>query len=280
MNRTANSSSLPDALKTHSERAVRVRWAAVLITVWATASGCSTFTHQPLPDYRTVEASPHRDTPRAEREHQQALKILDGCQKPWTCPLDCGCIRGKLCNLHRAEEHLQNALIADVRYGPAHNTLGMLYFSQGKLYLAAWEFDYAIRLMKGRPEPLNNMGLVYEAAGQNDQAVEKYAEAMALMPDHPDYIGNLARAQLKTGMPLSAVSHLLERTVIVDPRPEWVAWANDQLGRHPSDKPELAAPIGADPVELDPGPAEELPAGETVPLPIEDEAGPDELVIP
>ena len=244
------------------------------------AGGCSMFAEKSLPDYRTVEASPHRDTAKAEHEHQRALKIFDACERPWLCPVDCGCIRGKLCSIHQAEEHLQNALIADVRYGPAHNTLGMLYFSQDKLYLAAWEFDYAMRLMKGRPEPLNNMGLIFEAAGQNEKAIEMYEQAMEMTPDNPEYIGNLARARLKQGEPLGGVRHLLERTVIVDPRPEWVTWASDQLRTRSKPGSVPLEPFGEMPVELDPRPAEELPAGEVLPIQIESVPPADELLIP
>ena len=45
---------------------------------------------------------------------------------------------GGSCDLAKAQEYLQKALVADVTYGPAHNTLGMLYLKQRRLYLAAW----------------------------------------------------------------------------------------------------------------------------------------------
>jgi hypothetical protein len=31
--------------------------------------------------------------------------------------------------------------------GPAHNNLGIVYYRRKKYYLAAWEFQYAARLM-------------------------------------------------------------------------------------------------------------------------------------
>ncbi|MEX2169427.1 MAG: hypothetical protein WD851_08950, partial [Pirellulales bacterium] len=62
------------------------------------------------------------------------------------------------------------------------------------------------------------------------------------------------------------VRHLLQRMVIVDPRPEWVAWAGDQLGTHLGSSALASEPLGNFPAELDPGPAEELPAGEETPI--------------
>jgi hypothetical protein len=35
--------------------------------------------------------------------------------------------------------------------GPAHNNLGIVYYRQKKYYLAAWEFQYAAKLMAYSP---------------------------------------------------------------------------------------------------------------------------------
>jgi tetratricopeptide (TPR) repeat protein len=154
--------------------------------------------------------------------------VLKHCE---TC-YNCECVAKALCKPCKAERHLQDALIADVRYGPAHNTLGTLYFSQHKLYLAAWEFEYAASLMPGRPEPFNNLGLVYEEAGRLGQAIESYEAAYAAAPSNAEYIGNLARALLKQGTPHDEVEHLLSELRMHDSRPDWLEWADDLLETH------------------------------------------------
>ncbi|MEO0529368.1 MAG: tetratricopeptide repeat protein [Planctomycetota bacterium] len=191
--------------------------------------GCSSLHTKPERDYRTVQASPNRDTARAEKLHAKALKLVARCEH---CT-GCECIDNAVCKPCKAEKLLQDALIADVRYGPAHNTLGTLYLQQRKLYLAAWEFEYATGLMPERPEPLYNLGMVYEEAGRLGQAIVAYEQAYEIDPTNAEYIGNLARVSLKQGVPLNEVRYLLRELRLYDTRPGWIAWAEDLMGTNP-----------------------------------------------
>ena len=181
-------------------------------------AGCSYWRATDVRNYQTVEAAPTRDSRKAMRENEQGLKDLD---------------HGKL---PQAEKHFQEALIADVTYGPAHNNLGKVYYLTNRFYLAAWEFDHAINLMPNNPEALNNLGLVQEAVGKLDLAMEAYEEAYALAPKHPEILGNLTRAKLRRGESDETVYFLLTEIVAIDTRPDWVAWAQKELalGQHPA----------------------------------------------
>jgi Tfp pilus assembly protein PilF len=182
---------------------------AVLALVAAMA-GCSLLNEAKL-DYRTAPPDPNHDTEAAKKLNNTALRLLeDGCPE-------------------KAEQTLQKALIADVNYGPAHNNLGRVYYCQEKHYLAAWEFEYAIKLMPDRPEPQNNLGLVYESVGKFNEAVEAYECARKLQPNNPEFLGNLARARLQRGDPVAELRPLLTDLVFFDTRPCWVAWAKEQL---------------------------------------------------
>jgi hypothetical protein len=194
----------------------------LLSAALAVGSGCSLFeeAHKPQ-QYETVQADPRHETAVAEAEHAKALKILN---EPTCCTG---------CNPCKAEEHLQKALVADVTYGPAHNTLGMLYLRQRKLYLAAWEFEYAQRLMPDRFEPVYNLGLVYEAADKLDRAIEFYSIAFSLSPRTPQVLESLARARLRNGEPIASVRPLLKEILFYETRPVWVCWAKDRLGLAP-----------------------------------------------
>jgi len=128
-----------------------------------------------------------------------------------------------------AETALQQALAADIMFGPAHNNLGKVYYHQKKLYLAAWEFEYAAKLMPHQAEPKNNIGLIFETAGKWNDAVDNYTDAMAIEPDNPELIGNAARARIHRGDTGPQVSDLLNKLVMIDTRPEWVAWARKRL---------------------------------------------------
>ena len=137
-----------------------------------------------------------------------------------------------------AEELLKEALSADVTFGPAHNNLGSVYLEQERYYLAAWEFEYAIRLMPSNPAPKNNLGLVFEAVGKTHAAIDQYAQAAEIAPDDPIYLGNEARARLRAGEHGPEVRMLLQDVVLKDERQAWQQWARKRLVMMPKITPE------------------------------------------
>jgi Tfp pilus assembly protein PilF len=153
------------------------------------------------------------DTETAKRENDKALRLIDDGE------------------LDEAESHLKRAMEADVMYGPAHNNLGLVYYHQGKLYPAAWEFQNAIKLMPYQPEPRNNLGLVFEKAGKISSAAEAYEKARQMEPDNPEYLANLARAKVRRGDKDAETKKLLEEVVLKDSRPHWNQWARINLLR-------------------------------------------------
>jgi len=161
--------------------------------------------------YQTVAVDPRRDTEAARRLNGQAVALL---------------AQG---NLPEAEKNLKQALAADTFFGPAHNNLGTVYFRQKKFYLAAWEFQYAVKLMPTKAEPQNNLGMVYETVGKLDDAAKSYEEALELEPDASAITGNLARLYVRTARNDEKTRRLLGNIVLKDARPEWVAWAREHL---------------------------------------------------
>ena len=184
-------------------------------------SGCALLDPHGDLNYKTVLDSPNRDQRAAQAKIERAMEFYE---------------QG---NLERAEPLLQEALLADVTSGPAHNALGKLYFDQQKFYLAAWEFEYVINLMPERPEPHNNLGLVMEAVGKLDEAIQSYQTALEIEPDNPDYLGNSVRARLRRGERDLFVRQQLEQLIFIDSRPDWVAWANERLALDEFDTNEL-----------------------------------------
>lgn len=206
----------------------------IALLLMACLGGCALTQSEPSEQhYETVPADPNRDTQTAKKLHEKALKIIENAQNPNL--LKCGCLASAVCDVHKAEKFLHEAMIADVRYGPAHNTLGLLYFYQRRLYLAAWEFEFAADLMPARAEPLNNLGLVYEEAMQLDRAAWYYQLALEVAPGHPEALGNLVRVQLRQGECDQSVRFMLKELLMNDSRPEWIGWAEDQLGVHTLD---------------------------------------------
>jgi Flp pilus assembly protein TadD len=183
----------------------------IALPLWC--CGCASNPKQSDAGYDTLGKDPRRETERAKTLNTRAVALI---------------VKG---DVGGAEPLLKEALVADVMYGPAHNNLGKVYYNQGRLYLAAWEFSYAAKLMQHQPEPRNNLGLVFEASGKIDQAVQEYGEALRLEPDNPQFIGNTARARLRRGDKDREVKELLSKLVVRDTRPAWVEWAREWLTR-------------------------------------------------
>jgi Tfp pilus assembly protein PilF len=185
-----------------------------IVILAALLIGCTApSAHTTKPEYETPTADSFRDTTTARNLNLQALEKLSKGDDT------------------AAEQLLKKSLTADVMFGPAHNNLGKLYFHQGKLYPAAWEFQYAAKLMPNQPEPRNNLGLVCESAGKLDEAVDFYTQAIKDEPDNPEILGNLARSRIRRGEKSPEVRDLLNKLVERDTRPEWLVWEKDQLLR-------------------------------------------------
>jgi Tfp pilus assembly protein PilF len=183
-------------------------------------AGCARKARTPAEGYKTVEAAPLRSPDLARQENARAIELLD---------------RG---DYAEAEKALRAALDADVMCGPAHNALGKVYFHQGKLYEAAWEFQYAMKLMPNQPEPHNNLGLVFEAVGKLDEATDAYGKAVAMEPDNVHAMGNLARARVRRGDRDEELQALLNNLILRDTRADWLAWERKTLARLQARTPE------------------------------------------
>ena len=173
--------------------------------------GCARFQRSSNLDYQTVDTTSIAKPRLAKRKHEKGICFL--CNGQYAL----------------AEQLLQESLIADASYGPAHNTLGKVYFEQRKFYLAAWEFEHAIKAMPDRAEPINNLGLVYEAVGKLDDAVLQYEIAASLNPESAEYLGNLLRCRIRRGEHASTIRTELQSLIALDDRETWVRWAKLEL---------------------------------------------------
>lgn len=131
----------------------------------------------------------------------------------------------------RAEALLRDALNADLYNGPAHNNLGAVFLSQGKLYEAAGEFEWARKLMPGHPDPRLNLALVLEKAGRTDEALATYATALEVYPAHIPSMQALARLQLRAGRADSRTAEMLDEIALRGESPLWRDWARLQRAR-------------------------------------------------
>jgi Tfp pilus assembly protein PilF len=197
-------------------RGIPSAWCGTFALIIAfSVSGCAQFHRKDAVQYQTVAADSKHDTKTACEKHAKALVFLENGCKP--------------CDFDKAERLLNEALVADVTYGPAHNSLGMLYFQQSKLYLAAWEFEYAAKLMPEMAEPYNNLGLVYEKAGKYQEALSYYAMALSHNDDNPVVLGNIVRVRMVSGDRSGDLKNMVSDLALSHPNPTWQRWARDQV---------------------------------------------------
>ncbi len=186
----------------------RLHWSMFLMLfLWV--AGCNSASRTDG-RYTGADDEPRRNTSRARELHEKALTKLDAG------------------DTDAARVLLVRALEADVTFGPAHNNLGMIHFEDGKLYKAAWEFQYAAKLLPDQAAPLNNLGLVFEKVGKLAQATEQYSKAHEMAPENVQYTGNLARSRIRQGLRDKETKELLDELVLKDTRSDWINWAREQ----------------------------------------------------
>lgn len=183
----------------------------LLLAGLAAIPGCAWFREQGEAEYVTAPPSKNRDSKRASDLNFKGAHHLD------------------LGDFEEAERRFKSALVKDVDFGPAHNNLGKVYFGTGRLYLAAWEFEMAHRLMPERIEPPLNLAMVYETAGRYNRAREMYEQLYAQYPQDAIVIGNLARTLMQLDADQELTVHLLRELIFYDTRPDWIAWAKEML---------------------------------------------------
>lgn len=184
-------------------------WALPALAVHVLVSGCAA-TKPPGPYSPMTEAG--RDPAASQRLTQEAAALI-ASDPP------------------RAESLLRDALNADLYNGPAHNNLGALYLSQGKLYEAAGEFEWARKLMPGHPDPRLNLALTLEKAGRTDEALATYATALEVYPEHVPTMQALTRLQLRAGRTDDRTPRMLDEVALRGETPAWRDWAKYQRAR-------------------------------------------------
>jgi Tfp pilus assembly protein PilF len=181
----------------------------LLICLASVLHGCSSL-HRGSPYAPLTEED--RNAERAGRLTREAAALIDE-------------------NPARAEELLRAALTADLYHGPAHNNLGVLYLTQGKLYEAASEFEWARKLMPGHPDPRMNLALTLERAGRTGEALSVYSSALEVHPDHLPTMQAMSRLQLRAGRTDSRTSWMLDEIALRSESEQWREWAKLQRAR-------------------------------------------------
>jgi len=111
------------------------------------------------------------------------------------------------------ETHCRRTLACNPDAWTAHNNLGSVLSSQGRLDEAVREYQTALRLKPSDSSAHSNLGIVFVRLNRIDEAIAEYHSALGLAPDNAKVwfnLGNALRAQRHTAEALDAFSHAID----------------------------------------------------------------------
>ena len=122
-------------------------------------------------------------------------------------------------DVKRAETYLRRAieLSAEEELPDAYNALGYLYAEQGiNLDEAAALVQRALKSVPKSGAYLDSLGFIYFKQGKLDAAIENLEQALRYLPDTPEILLHLAEAYLGKGLKQKALQ-TLEQAVLLEP---------------------------------------------------------------
>ena len=122
-------------------------------------------------------------------------------------------------DMKRAEIYLRRAidLSTEAELPDAYNALGYLYAEQGiNLDEAAALVRRALKSVPKSGAYLDSLGLIYFKQGKLDAAIENLEQALHYLPDTPEILLHLADAYLGKGLKQKAL-RTLEQAVLLEP---------------------------------------------------------------
>jgi tetratricopeptide (TPR) repeat protein len=117
------------------------------------------------------------------------------------------------CGYESMEVHCRRTLAENPNAWIAHNNLGGVLSSQGKLDEAAAEFQAALRLKPTDSSAHSNLGVIYARQHRYDDAIAQYHTALASQNDSPKVwfnLGNALRAERRNPEALGAFSQAID----------------------------------------------------------------------
>jgi tetratricopeptide (TPR) repeat protein len=111
------------------------------------------------------------------------------------------------------ETHCRRTLACNPDAWTAHNNLGSVLNTEGRLDEAAHEYEIALRLKPLDSSAHSNLGTVYARLHRFDDAIAEYRAALGILPDNAKYwfnLGNALRARRRNDEAVDAFSHAID----------------------------------------------------------------------
>ena len=121
------------------------------------------------------------------------------------------------CAMYADEETL---LQTTIRRNPdcpmAYYNLGLVYFQQGRLDEAIWQYQKVLQINPDETDALNNLGSAFLQQGRLDEAIAHYQKALAIKPDSAETHNYLGLAYIQQGRMDEAMAHY-QKAVAINP---------------------------------------------------------------
>ncbi len=158
-----------------------------------------------------------------------ALAALMGCawqqtgywrdsETLWRHTLDCtsrnaaahdglGLVLASYGRVDEAIAQYRKALEIEPGYAVAHTNLGLALARRGQVDAAIAQYQEAVRLKPGLADARNNLGAALAGRGELNAAIAQYGKALEINPDYPEAHNNLAAALAARGQIDAAITH-------------------------------------------------------------------------
>jgi tetratricopeptide (TPR) repeat protein len=148
------------------------------------------------------------------REHGQAFAdlgafaraTLAGNPTSWSAHDDLGVVLMSDGKVAEAIDQFNQTLRAYPKHGLGHYNLGCALQAQGRVEEAMEQYRLAIQLRPDLIRPRYNLGCILAARGRIPEAIEEYQEALRREPYAPEVCNNLGVALASSGKPDEAIA--------------------------------------------------------------------------
>jgi tetratricopeptide (TPR) repeat protein len=117
----------------------------------------------------------------------------------WLAHNNLGSLLGSRGRIEEAMEHFHKAIQSDPNSDETLNNLGHILAVKGRFDEAIENFRQAIQLNPNNFEALNNLGITLAAQGRIEEAIENFYKAIQIKPNYAEALNNLGHALADKG---------------------------------------------------------------------------------
>ena len=136
--------------------------------------------------------------------------------RSWVAHNNLGVVLVSLGRVPEAIGHYEQALRIEPGFAETYCNLGNVLLQEGKLSDAIGHYEQALRIKPNDPEAHYNLGNVLYQTGKREQALEHFQQALRTNPEYAEAHYNLGKALAQAGRVAEAIAHY-EQALRINP---------------------------------------------------------------